>query len=79
MKKSDWEGALKENFEIWKVVAPVLLGILVLGSAVIKFALNEPILFLAWSITCFVAGLWAHVWWCKHKPEPTPGGGWSSP
>src|SRR5262249_32303251 len=69
---ADRIGALKDNFEMWKVVLPVLLSILIVGTVAgfaIDLALGNPITFVAWSITCLVAGAGAYRLWLKPKPE----------
>jgi hypothetical protein len=76
-----WIEALKENPEIWKVGVPIFLGVLIIGAVAglaIDLALSAPIVFLAWSITCFVAGLAAHRWLCKPTEPQAPSGGWTS-
>jgi hypothetical protein len=70
--RADWGGALKDNFEMWKIALPVLLSLLIVGS-IAGFAINlafaEPVTFVAWSTLCFVAGAGAHWRWRKPKPE----------
>jgi hypothetical protein len=61
---ADWKFAIKDNFGIWKTVVPILLGGSVAGLTM-EFAVGDPIVFLAWSMTCFVSGVWVHHWWCK--------------
>jgi len=72
MNNADWIGALRDNFYMWKVALPALLGVLVLGSVAglaIDWALSHPVVFVAWSITCFVGGIAAHRWWCVLEAE----------
>jgi hypothetical protein len=78
MNSADWIGGLKDNFEILKVALPALLSILILGAVAglaIDLALSHPLVFVAWSITCFVGGIVAHRWWSN--PEPQTSGEWS--
>ena len=70
VKTTDWIGALKDNFEIWKIIAPALFGGVLSCLAIIEFASLDPILFVGWSITCFVLGGCAFRWWCR-RPAPT--------
>jgi hypothetical protein len=71
---ADWKFAIKDNFGIWKTVVPVLLGGSAAGLA-IEFAFSDPIVFLAWSMTCFLSGVWVHHVWCKRTPDAP--GEWS--
>ena len=74
----DWIGGLKDNFEMWKVALPALLGILLLGTVAglaIDLALTHPFVFVAWSLACFAGGIVAHRWWSN--PEPQTSGEWS--
>ena len=69
---ADWIGALSDNFYMWKVALPALLGILVLGSVAglaFDWALSHPLVFMAWSVICFFGGIAAHRWWCSLDPE----------
>jgi hypothetical protein len=69
MNRIEVLGALKDNYEIWRVVLPILVGGFFAGLAIIEFALNDPFVFLGWSLTCSVAGGFAYRWWSRRVAE----------
>ena len=57
INRSDLIEALRDNFEFWKIVAPVLLATIVACLAIIEFAFSgHPMIFIGWSITCLISG-----------------------
>jgi hypothetical protein len=78
-KRTDLMVALRDNFEFWKIVLPILLAGVVAGLAIIEFAFSDhPVVFLGWSITCLISGALLHRWWSRRaRDEPRSAGEWS--
>ena len=78
-KRSDLVLAWKDNFQLWKIIVPILLASLIGTLAVIEFALGDhPFVFLGWSVTCFIAGALSHRrWFGQGRGEPSSVGEWS--
>jgi hypothetical protein len=75
IQRREFFGAIRDNFEIWKVVLPILLGGFLAGLAIFEFAFRDPFIFLGWSVTCLISGGLAHRWWARQGSDST--GEWS--
>ena len=75
IKRTELMGAFKDNFEIWKIVLPILLGGFIAGLAIVEFALIDPAVFIGWTLTCFSAGALAYRWWASRATDTA--GEWS--
>jgi hypothetical protein len=75
IKHTELMAAVKDNFDIWKVVLPILLGGFIAGLAIVEFALIDPAVFLGWTLTCFIAGALAYRSWARRTTDTA--GEWS--
>ena len=70
INRSDLIEALRDNFEFWKIVAPVLIATIVACLAIIEFAFSgHPMIFIGWSITCLISGGLLYRWWFSQSRQ----------
>jgi hypothetical protein len=68
--RSDLIGALRDNYEFWKIAFPVLPAAVVACLAIIEFAFSDhPIIFIVWSLTCLISGVFLHRWWSSRAGQ----------